>query len=100
MKLIEVKDSDGRSTLVNCDRIRSIRQPESSEDGLYIRFGVDDSLMIQPGSESDRVWKMFFDELPQNEQTRIRREEDPEWGKNDRVLTSGERLGSSMLDGF
>jgi hypothetical protein len=96
-----VKDGNGRPTLVNRDRICSILCSDDSDQGLYIQFGKDDSLMVQPGAESDRVWKMFFDELPPDAQARIRREEAPESeGKDDRVLTSGKKLSSSMLSGF
>jgi hypothetical protein len=93
-----VKDGSGRPVLVNRDRINSIMRPELSEQGLYIRFGKDDSLMIQPGPESDRVWEMFFLGLPHDEQSRVQREKDPNGGKDDQVLTAGRE--GDKLRGF
>jgi hypothetical protein len=98
MGFFYVKDSNALRVLVNHQCVQRIVQ--RPEQGLLLVFDGGESLTIQAGAESERVWKMFVAELPHDARTRLEREgEDQPVGTVD-FVSSGEKQSFAKLDKF
>ncbi len=64
--ILLIDDSD-TEVLVNTDRLRYARFTSKPDpgDSLILYFDKEDSLVVQTGKESDRVWKLLKESLPQ-----------------------------------